>query len=263
MLFGALVIGDGRWWWPALLLVICAAALLWWSYRGAVVSLGMAATSAGLKTLGVALLAVCLVEPLWSGVRAKPGANVFAVLVDRSGSLQIRDQSRGPTRAELLERVLADDHSNWQARLGQDFDVRRYVFGQRLEQVDDFNSIRFDGSQSGLKSALESLRERLAGRPLAGVLLFTDGNATDWDANSDLPAGLPPLYPVLMGQGAPRDISIGRTAVTQTSFEDAPVTIQADVHSTGYDGAEIVAQLCDESGAVVQAQTQDVTAERR
>lgn len=263
MTCAALVIGDARWWWLAVPLLLAAAGLLWRSYRRARLSRDTGGLAVGLKTCGMTLLAVCLVEPLWSGVRARPKANLFAVLVDRSGSMQIRDEPGGPTRAERLQRLIRGEASSWQARLGQDFDVRRYVFDARLEQTAEFDSVSFDGSRTALRSALETLRARLAGRPLAGVLLFTDGNATDWNAEDPLPAGLPPVYPVVVGSDTLRDVRVGHVAVTQTSFEDAPVTIHADAHAAGYDGAELVAQLCDEAGRIVQEQTQALTPGRR
>ena len=55
---------------------------------------------------------------------------------------------------------------------------------------------------------LRTLTERYQGRPLAGVLLLTDGNATDLPALPDL-QGLPPIYPVVIGNTDPiKDISL-------------------------------------------------------
>ena len=45
----------------------------------------------------------------------------------------------------------------------------------------DFAGLRFDGDASHLAGALRTLADRFRGAPLAGVLLFTDGNATDVD----------------------------------------------------------------------------------
>jgi len=55
---------------------------------------------------------------------------------------------------------------------------------------------------------------------------------------------LPPVYPVLFTRDSPaRDLAITNTAVTQTSFEDAPVTIQADIAAVGFSNEEVVGQL--------------------
>src|SRR5688572_1741182 len=53
------------------------------------------------KTLAILLLALCLLEPLFSGQRARPGANQFAVLADNSQSMTLKDA--GKTRGEQLK----------------------------------------------------------------------------------------------------------------------------------------------------------------
>ena len=45
-----------------------------------------------LKLLGLAALLACLLEPMWSEQRAKPGANLFAIVADNSRSLTVRDK---------------------------------------------------------------------------------------------------------------------------------------------------------------------------
>ena len=57
---------------------------------------------------------------------------------------------------------------------------------------------------------------------------------------------MPPVYPVVLGRpGAIPDVAVGQVHVSQTAFEDAPVSIQADVAATGLSGENIVAQLLD------------------
>ena len=53
-------------------------------------------------------------------------------------------------------------------------------------------------------------------------------------------AGVPPVYPVVIGRARPpKDISLANVSVSQTSFEDAPVMIQADVEAGGYAGRTV------------------------
>jgi uncharacterized membrane protein len=87
------------------------------------------------------------------------------------------------------------------------------------------------------------------------VLLLTDGNATDIHGVPDL-TGLPPIFPVVIGdQGPARDIALQQARVSQTDFEDAPVSVQADVTETGYRGDSITAQLLDSTGKKVEEAT--------
>ncbi|MCX6950672.1 MAG: hypothetical protein NTV51_00550, partial [Verrucomicrobia bacterium] len=147
----------------------------------------------------------------------------------------------------------------WQASLAETFDLRRYVFDARLQATNDFHELTFDGRSTAMGSALRTLSERFQGRPLAGVLLFTDGNATDLPGGTlpDL-KGLPPIYPVVIGKkDAVRDISVQQVHVSQSAFEDAPVSVQADVSAAGYKGQPIVARLVDRAGKILQEKTAD------
>jgi uncharacterized membrane protein len=139
--------------------------------------------------------------------------------------------------------------------LSQDFDVRRYTFETRLEPVFDFGNLSFDGNGSAMMTALKTVAQRYHGRPNAGILLFTDGNATDFQADTIDWKLLPPIYPVVLGLNKPaKDIRVSRVSVTQTNFELAPVTVLAEVETVGFKGQSIVIELQDESGKAVQKQ---------
>src|SRR5262249_16361225 len=149
------------------------------------------------------------------------------------------------TRGQELRALVDLQKPGWQAALAETFDVRRYLFDSRLQATTDFHELTFDGRSTALVSALHTLEERFQGRPLAGVLVVTDGNATDLAAGAtpDL-KGLPPIYPVVIGRkDAIRDIAVQQVTVTQTAFEDAPVTIQANVTAAGYRGRPIVTRV--------------------
>src|SRR5262249_54517926 len=53
-----------------------------------------------------------------------------------------------------------------------------------------------------------------------------------------------PIYPVVIGSDDTiKDISVQKVSVSQTAFEDAPVTVEATVVANGYTGSSISAQL--------------------
>ncbi|HXG46768.1 MAG TPA: glutamine amidotransferase [Methylomirabilota bacterium] len=244
-MFEATVVFSGRGWLlPAAAFVVVSLVLLFWGYRAAAVSPGVRAACFGLKLLGLLALAACLLEPLWSGQRARPGANFFAVLADNSQGLQIKDRGDLATRGDALRDLVTGAKAKWPAALEENFRVRRYVFDTRLQSTRDFSELSFQGRATALATALKGLAERFQGQPLAGVLLFTDGNATDTPTGVIDTAGLPPIYPVVIGRDeAIKDIAIVKASVSQTAFEDAPVTVQAEVSAVGYGGATVQAQL--------------------
>lgn len=251
----SLTISAWNWLWPAIGFAVVVASVLVWSYRTANAS-ALRWGCLALKLAAVAALAACLLEPLWVNQRARPGANLFALVADNSQGLQIKDRGENKTRGEQLRELVDPRASGWQSALAENFDLRRYLFDSRLQATQDFRELAFDGRATALASSLRTVAERFQGRPLAGVLLFTDGNATDLGGAAPDLRGLPPIYPVVVGKpAAVRDIAVQQVRVSQSAFEDAPVSIQADVAAAGYRGQPISAKLLDAAGATVQEQT--------
>lgn len=261
-LFAAIVISGREWALPAAGFLFVAILLLVWTYLRAPVDRKLRTACAFLKLLGLAALLACLLDPLWSSQRAKPGANFLAIVADNSQGLGIKDRGETQTRGAALTNLLAHEPGNWQDKLENQFQVRRYIFDSRLQSTKDFSELTFDGRASSIGAALKTVGERFRGQPLAGVLLLTDGNATDLPEGKLDGTGLPPIYPVVIGRDeAINDIAIQKIAVTQTAFEDQPVTVQSEVLASGYAGRMITAQLLDQDGKVIQELNQRATRE--
>jgi uncharacterized membrane protein len=251
---GALVWGDRAWLLPALALAALALATLAWGYQRLTGSRRLRFTAAALKATGITLLAAILLDPLWSTSRARPGENILLIVADDSRSMQVNGEDGASTVGKAFADELADERRPWLVRVKQDFDVRRYAFGDRLEPRTGFADLKFAGRSSSLHATLRALAARFEGRPVAGIVLLTDGSATDVPAPADL-AKLPPIYTVLPPAIAPAaDVSLTQVAATQTGFEDAPVTLTAEAHSRGFAGEPLVCQVLDEASKVVQTQ---------
>ena len=253
-----LTFSGWNWLWPSVAFLGVAAIVLAWSYRASAAQ-PLRGVCLALKITGIVALALCLLEPLWLGQRPRQGANLFAVVADNSAGLQIHDRGETASRGDGLRALVDPSAAGWQSMLGDTFELRRYLFDARLQATNDFHELAFDGRSSSLGSALRTLTERFQGRPLAGVLLFTDGNATDLPGGAlpDL-KGLPPIYPVVIGKrDAVRDIAVQQVSVSQSAFEDAPVSVQADVTAAGYRGQPVVARLIDRTGKTLQEQAAD------
>ncbi|MHC4435845.1 MAG: glutamine amidotransferase [Planctomycetota bacterium] len=260
MLLGSIIVPVGPWVWLGVPVLAAAVVLLLWSYRrspelGAVQRIAFC-----LRFLGVLALLVCLTEPLWSGRRVKSGENLFLVVADNSSGMNVRDQHMTQSRGEILKSVFESDKSDWLGMLAENFQLREYVFDSQLRRTTDFSELLFDGKASAIGGTLRTIAQRYHGRPLAGVLLMTDGNATDMGEQFYDLSGVPPVYPVVVGADRPqKDISLTNVSVSQTSFEDAPVTIQADVEASGYAGKTVTLDLIDASGKVVEQQTRRIS----
>jgi uncharacterized membrane protein len=256
VMLGSIYISGREWLLPAGGFLSIALVLLAWTYLRAPAARNLRTSCAFLKLLGVAALLVCLLEPFWSGQRARPGANFFAIVADNSQGMNVKDRNEKLTRAEHVTNILAAASGDWQETLANNFQVRRYYFDTRLQSTRDFSELTFDGRASSIATALRTIGDRFRGQPLAGVLLLTDGNATDLPDGKIEASDLPPIYPVVIGRDETiNDIAIQKIAVSQTSFEDAPVSVQADVAAGGYGGRMIVAQVLDHTGKTVQEQS--------
>src|SRR6266699_519495 len=257
MLVATLVISGREWLWPLATFLAVALLALAWAYGRAAAGGAIRGVCIFLKALGLLTLAACLLEPLWSGERARPGANLFLVLADNSEGMQIKDRGETRSRGELLHAMLTADKADWRAKLDENFQVRRYLFDARLQSTKDYSELAFDGRATAMGAALRTVADRYRGQPVAGVLVLTDGNATDLPDGKLGVAGLPPVYPVVIGRDdAIKDIALQKVAVSQTAFEDAPVTVQAEVLAAGYEGSSIAAQVLDRHGKRVAEQTQ-------
>ncbi len=252
MTMPSLIWGSPQWMTGAMVLLGIAAATILWSYARAGAKPSVRIAAAILKVIGFTALAISLLDPLLTGTRPLRGANAFVILADNSQSLKVRDDNTTGSRGEWLRDVLRQE-APWRTRLGQDFDVRGYVFDTHLRGVDGFDALTFDGTGTALTGSLGALSKRFHGLPLAGVLLFTDGNRTDvgdvdW-------SGLPPVYPVVTpSRGVAKDVGISHISISQTNFESAPAVIRADVLAVGLQGKPIVAIVADEAGKQVERQ---------
>ena len=185
--------------WGVAAAVLAAAIMAWWAYARPPVDLTrrQRATLTALR-LGVLLgVLFLLLRPLRTEP-APPGAGVVAVLVDHSRSMAIPDAA-GVPRIERARSLVRD---RLLPVLGGAFDVEVLAFGEALAAV-DVDAIEALAARSEIAGALDAVRERFGGRALAGVVVVSDGVATDRRAVAEVAARSPaPIYAV--GVGSPR-----------------------------------------------------------
>lgn len=258
--FAEIVLSGRDWVAPAVILGAVGLISLVWSYAGAKTRAGVRPLCVFLRLLGLAALIVCLLEPHWTGQRAKPGANLFVVLADNSQGMEIHDRGDSESRGDHLKKIIDGGNASWHSALRENFNVRDYYFDSKLRSTDDFSELNFKGRSSSLWSSLQMIRDRYEGRPLAGIVLLTDGNATDLPETGLETKGLAPIYPVTIGRDeSGRDISVRKIAVTQTAFEDAPVSLVAHVDVNGFQNEKIVGVVFDNEGEEAERRTEAVT----
>ncbi len=232
-----------------------------------------------MRNLGIGLLLACLLEPMGSIEKAKPQANAFALLVDNSQSAQETwksiGQSKGYSEPLAWAQQQLMDETDWVRDLGEEFRLRRYLFDYSLHAIDSFEGIQQTGNESVLIHSLESLFDRYKtpndpaedtarGQPLAGVLLFSDGQATDSELLASLRDLPVPIYPVVHGETATnRDLAIVDVTAQQSDFETAPITLNASIAHVGFENKKVTIELRDIQGKEVETKTLTLTAKSR
>lgn len=237
--------------WLALLLMAMAFGMVAWGYRKATLQLPAKLLAMSCKMLAWSLLAMCVTEPVWSRKQPKAGENEVVIVADNSASLNVAEALEGRTRAEVMHEALGKDAKSppgWLEALGDLFRVRTMQVDERLRSTPDFSLLDFNGTKSELGRALKTLH----GDRTAAIILVTDGGATD-DLGAFVPEGRRvPIFPVIVGDVEPKpDLRIVEHSVTQTAFEDTPVTIMARVAGSGFPGKEVHVQVLDEASKVV------------
>src|SRR5215212_2551794 len=161
-----------------LVAAVVAGAVL--TYRRVRVNEGRVRDRIILTTLRVAALAVvlfCLFRPTLVVRAAVTQQNVVAVLLDDSRSMQIPDEA-GKPRAEFVRSQFGASDSPLLKSLADRFLVREFHFSSTAGRMTSVNELKFDGTQTKLGAALEGVRQELAGLPVAGIVLVSDGADT-------------------------------------------------------------------------------------
>ncbi|MCW1922599.1 hypothetical protein OKA05_08535 [Luteolibacter arcticus] len=247
---------ESGWILPGIIALAVIAAALFISYRGKPwIPVRIRWLAGSLKWLGFALLLFFLLRPEIVRTHNRPGTNHWAVLLDNSRSMTLQDQDDGKSRADRVKALLEPEPEGWQEKLGKDFILDRFSFDQRLHHRAPLD---FGGNASALARSLGEVRDRYQGRPLAGILVVTDGSPTDTAALEGMHAGLPPVFPLVIAPDKPLlDLSVASATARATLFEDAPVIVDASISALGLAGKTVIATVKEHGGEVLEEMRHD------
>ena len=255
-----IVWAENGWLVPGLVVLAVVAVVLAAGYaRRRDVPPGVRWTAAFLKLAGFAFLLVFILRPEVIRSSGRPGANHWVILSDNSASMTIKDRADGKSHAQRLVEAMGPADGGWRKELADHFTVDHFTFDSRLRKHPADSPMDFKGTASSLAGALDALRGRYEGRPLAGVLVLTDGSPTDtlWrrspvavssasspSSSLEVLPGSPPVFPLVLHRGdSVVDLSIPSATAQVTLFEDAPVMVDATISARGVKGKTIVATL--------------------
>lgn len=243
--------------WMVACLLVLGAILLWQSYRHYPVRDGSRWLAMSMKFGVLLLLALCWMEPMWSGTSPKRGANDWVVLADNSlryAAKNKKGQLVGAAVTQMLSPREGGGDPECLQEIGKTFALRTYQLGRTAKRVADFSGLDFTSTDGNMLEALKYFQDQSKGRAVAGILVFTDGNGVDLQALQDFEngQGAVPIYPVLIQGGEElQDLSLLSVEVSQSSFEDAAVTMTAQVAVQDLQGKQMKVKVLNAAGEVV------------
>jgi len=259
--------GDLSWGFSRSILLVGAAAaaaavVALITYRGlsAVESVRDRAVLVGLRLAALAVMLVCLFRPTLILKAAVPQQNFLGVLVDDSRSMAIADRDGQPRSAFVHEQLGVPQAPLFDA-LSRKFVVRYFSFSSSSNRVGSAANLKYDGTATRLGQALERARDELAGLPLAGLVMVTDGADTS-DATLDetlasLKARSIPVFTVGVGQERfAHDVQVTRVETPRSVLKGTALVVDVVVSQTGYAGQTVPLSVEDD-GRIVS--TQEVT----
>jgi uncharacterized membrane protein len=261
---GEFVWGSSRWMSISVLVAMGIATYALLTYRG-IRGHGPRdrAVVIGLRLAALAVLAICLFRPMLVLKVAVPQQNFVGVLLDDSRSMQVSDVN-GQPRGNYVRDNFASADAALLKRLSEQFVVRTYRFSSVAERYDATDGLTFTGTGTRLGDALSRARDELAGLPLSGLIVVTDGADTSEAAFDTSLAALKaesiPVFPVGVGEESlTRDIQISRVETPRMALKGTSLVVDVVVTQTGFAG-QVLPLVVESEGRVVD--TQDITMPR-
>jgi hypothetical protein len=234
---------------------VLLSILHWFSYSNQT-PLSARMLGTGLRAIGLAMLLLCLLEPLRRISVPKPQANTIAILLDDSRSMRalftdksaVSDTSAEPNLSEEF-RTIIDGNRSWMKPLEETFRLRRYLFGDQLQSVDSLETWAGNSNHSQLYSAIANVEKRLGADPPSAIVLITDGRSSQ----PAIDTGNTPVFPVVLsskGNGK-RDLWIDDISSQSSEFETAPISLQVKLGQLGLSSEEVEVTLYEIDGTSI------------
>jgi len=225
-------------WWGVLLIAVVTGVIAWLAYANSAVRRPRRDALIALRFVTLAALVVFLMGPV--RVSDEGLRDVFVpVLVDVSRSMSI-DDGDGQRRIDKARDVLTRDLL---PALNEQFRVEVLSFGERLRDARPADLAATDRS-SDLSGAIASVRERYRGRPVAGIVLLSDGGDTSTTTLTD--QSIPPVF--ALGVGAKtvgRDREVSSVTAAEAIADDSRIDLAVSAVSHGHGTEPIPLQLLE------------------
>jgi len=235
--------------WALALAAAASAGVAWYAYRRVPLSSRQCAVLSLLRFAALGWLIVCLMRPL-AGARPNGSDAILPVLIDTSRSMALPGVDGRP-RIEEARRIASE-----LARPSTGADLRRDVlaFGDGVSDA-DLTRLTAAQARTRIGDALQSVRERYRGQPVAGIILLSDG-ADNGDIDPERAAADgPPVLAVGIGsRSSPRDREVLAVTTAETVLDGATADVSATAVAHGY-GTEPIELRVLENGKPIDVRS--------
>ena len=219
----------------------------------------MAAIRLGL----VGVLVFILFQPTLILTSVVPQRNFVGILIDDSQSMRITDEN-GVPRSDFIEANFGAEGSELMTALSEKFTLRFFRFSRDASRLNDIADLSYSGTSTDLGNALVRAQEELAGVPISGLVVITDGadNSGEALAESLLPiqAANIPVYTIGLGEEElSPDVQLSRVEMPRTILVGTSLVVDIIVSQRGYSG-RTVQVMVEDAGQLLASE--DVTFER-
>ncbi|MCC6678205.1 MAG: hypothetical protein IT436_13775 [Phycisphaerales bacterium] len=268
--------------WVWSLIVLAAVGMAGWSYWRLTGPRWARGVLGSLRALVLLLLAVVVAGPQLVKRPERVERDWVVVLLDRSASMNVADVKAGAgtgggmiSRDRQLREAVRAGWPAWEAAAGErnvlwmGFDAGAY----ELAGADDPSRAGppalgpAEGRRTSLDRAIEQALRRVTARPVAGIVIASDGRSADEPGKGllrRLQAEQIPVFSVPLGSAVPpTDVALRRVEAPRTAFADDLVPVGVEVERSGgpEGGTEraLVQLLDDASGAVLDEKSVELT----
>jgi uncharacterized membrane protein len=230
-------------WWGVLLIAVVIGVIAWLAYARSIVPRPRRDALIALRFFTLAALVLFLMGPV--RVSDEGLRDVFVpVLVDVSRSMSI-DDADGQRRIDRARDVLT---RQLLPALDGQFRVEVLSFGERLRDARPVDLAATDRA-SDLSGALAAVRDRYRGRPVAGIVLISDGGDTS-PTQADQP--MPPVFALGIGsRTVGRDREVSSVTAAEAIADDSRIDLAVTAVSHGT-GTEPIALQLRENGKPIE-----------
>ena len=241
--------------WAIACCVLGAGAAAWLTYRKLSTS-RHAPILAALRAILILALVACLAGPQWTHTIREIERDSVVVLVDRSRSMQVTD---GPVSRDAAAQEMLSDPM-WD-RLAQERAVEWLGFHGTPVPFDPRAAGSPEGWATDIGAALAAAQRATGGRPLAGIVLVSDGRSqrpVQRELLRDLQSKSIPVFVIPVGSADPvSDVAVTDAEGPARAFvrDQVPVTAVVQVRGRPPESSMVVELVDLDSGRVLDART--------